>query len=117
MSKLLEARDILLDRGITQSGDLEENLTGCVCALGALNIAYNGEDANEFDEDSDLFDIAYVPADVEHRADIYKLATVARRRMPEWYQSVPYVTVYRYNDRGNTTLTDVVSLFEEAANL
>jgi hypothetical protein len=117
MSKLLEARDILLTRGITQLGDLETHM-GCVCALGALNIAYNGERANltldgELSNDVDL---AYQPLDREHDQDIRKLARIVERRTGA-SRTYGAITVYKYNDHKNTSLTDVVSLFDEAAQL
>jgi hypothetical protein len=114
MSKLLEARDILLTRGITQLGDLETHM-GCVCALGALNIAYNGERANlTLDgELSDDVDLAYTPIDPEHERDIEKLAKVVENRIG-LSRTLCSLAVYRYNDRKDTSLSDIVSLFDEA---
>jgi len=111
MTKLLEARDILSQRGLTQDGDLENLNTGCVCALGALNIAYTGVSGQDSDDELD----AYMPFDPEHRADIHALAKVVRLREPRTIGYSPEVAVYAYNDRNSTTELDILSLFTEAA--
>jgi hypothetical protein len=110
MSKLLEARDILAERGLTQDGNLENLETGCVCALGALNIAYTGESGQDTDDEFD----AYSPADPEHEADIEALARAVRKRGPIQHDRT-WTIVYAYNDLTSTTEAEVLSLFTEAA--
>lgn len=118
MSKLLEARDILAARGLTQSGGLEDPETGCVCALGALNIAYTGASGADYDTNFD--DSPYFPANPEQRADLEKFARVVRRKLPDsdhYLGETDSFFVWRFNDLVARDIDDVVDAFNHAAAL
>jgi hypothetical protein len=119
MSKLLEARDILVARGLTQRGGLEDPETGCVCALGALNIAYAGDSGADYDTDFD--NSPYFPSDPEHQADLEKLARVVRSSVLEDdnYAGIGESNhvVWYFNDSVARDIDDVVGAFDRAAAL
>jgi len=110
MTKLLEARDILSQRGLTKDGTLENSSTGCLCALGALNMAYWGCSG----EGEDSLD-AYWPSDPDQVADLRALAKEVVRRKSWSNELEDCKPIYRYNDDPSTTLEDMLSLFTEAA--
>lgn len=114
MSKLLEAKALLIERGIARSGGLEDP-NGCLCALGALNMAYTGGSGQSMDDEG--FDLPYFPQDLDHLADVAALAAVVASRAPylvrEADNEVSYL-VWRYNDISRHTDEDILSLFDEA---
>lgn len=119
MSKLIEAKQLLVERGITRDGGLEDT-NGCLCALGALNMAYTGRSGQDFRADSDFApDLPYHPFDEEQQEDIRRLARVIALRAPflgDEDGETSY-SVWRYNDMTRTTDEDILSLFDEAAQL
>lgn len=119
MSKLAEAKALIQERGRTNKGLLEDS-DGCLCPLGALNMAYTGE-SGEYSDSVSLAG-AYTPSSVDQVDDINRLAKVARARELSPYigadRGQPYYCyVYQYNDRGATTDEDIYSLFDEAMAL
>jgi hypothetical protein len=119
MSKLIEAKQLLIERGVARGGGLED-ADGCLCALGALNMAYTGNSGQHFDEDCENpLDLPYHPTDEEHRADIQRLAAIISLREPRLVEEDDETSypVWRYNDMARTTDEDILSLFDEAAQL
>ena len=112
MSKLLEAKALLIERGIARSGGLE-NSNGCLCALGALNMAYTGVSGHDDDEN----DYPYYPEDPNHFADVAALAAVVANRVPHLVGEAGNQVsslVWYYNDSKRATDEDILSLFDEA---
>ena len=119
MSKLAEAKALIQERGRTNRGLLED-WDGCLCPLGALNMAYTGESGEYLEGRSPVS--AYNPSNGNQVADIERLARVVRARYTHPYagsdRDQPYYCyVYQYNDRDATTDEDIYSLFDEAMAL
>lgn len=132
MSKLAEAKQLLAERGRTWDGDLESK-DGCLCPLGALALAYNGEsgegpmlyldretDLEEYNRAIRLVQLAYTPVDLEHQADILALSYAAEERgIPRVVDLATYSPaerVYLFNDRrdGHVFDDEVLALFDQA---
>lgn len=119
MSKLAEAKQILAERGRTAIGVLEDS-NGCVCPLGALNVAYYGaaDDGVFNGEETWGYDFDERPG---QKDDILALAQVAFKRLGEnrAYSYPSYHDIYRYNDglHGDEHDQEVLSLFDEAMEL